>query len=165
MENRFRIIIPVYNAENYIKRCLESLSNQDYTNWTAVIVNDTSTDNTRSIIDDFIKSDERYKVIHRRKNTGKPIHRRKNTGNVKAYIDGVVDCDGEDIIVHLDGDDYLYCSDALSYLNEIYQDENIWLTYGNFLCENGARPISHKISPKTLRRWDHLWNMHLRTYK
>lgn len=158
VKNKFRVIIPVYNAEEYIEQCLTSLSNQVYDYWTAIVVDDASTDNTGKIIDEFIKKDERFKVIHHH----------HNIGNVVAFIEGTLDCEDEDIIINLDGDDYLYDRNVLNHLNEVYQDENIWLTYGSYRNKGGwKRPPREEIlkNSRTFRKKDHMWNMHLRTYK
>ena len=55
IKNKFRITIAVYNAEKYIPRCLNSLINQTYNNWTAIIVDDASTDNTGKIAESSLR--------------------------------------------------------------------------------------------------------------
>lgn len=60
---RFAIIIPAYNAENYIDDCLNSLINQTYKNWTAIIVDDGSTDNTFFKLIEYSNNDSRFKIF------------------------------------------------------------------------------------------------------
>lgn len=60
------IIIPIYNVEKYLHKCLESIVNQSYKNIELVLVNDGSTDNSGLICDDFAKNDNRIKVIHQK---------------------------------------------------------------------------------------------------
>ncbi len=57
------VIVPVYNHQNFITECLESLLSQDYQDWEAIIINDGSTDNSLSIINDYAKKDSRFVVI------------------------------------------------------------------------------------------------------
>lgn len=57
------IIIPAYNVENYVSRCLESAINQTYTNLDIVVVNDGCTDKTRDIINFYADKDKRIKLI------------------------------------------------------------------------------------------------------
>ena len=71
------IVIPVYNVEKYLSRCIESILNQTYKNWEAVFVNDGSIDNSLEILKDYQKKDERIKVIDKR-NEGSGVAR--NTG-------------------------------------------------------------------------------------
>ena len=59
------IIIPVYNAEKYIEKCVDSLVNQTYKNLEIILVNDGSTDNSGSLCDSFAAKDDRIKVIHK----------------------------------------------------------------------------------------------------
>lgn len=65
MIEKIAIIIPVYNAEKYIKKCINSIKNQTIKNWILIIVNDGSTDQSRKIVDKIAKSDERIIVIHK----------------------------------------------------------------------------------------------------
>ena len=56
------VIIPVYNTEKYIKRCLESVVNQSFKNIEIVIVDDCSPDNSHSVIESYQKNDSRNKI-------------------------------------------------------------------------------------------------------
>ena len=70
MENKkISIIVPAYNIENYLARCLDSLLNQTYKNIEIIIVDDGSTDSTPSILDDYATKDNRIIAIHQ-KNQG-----------------------------------------------------------------------------------------------
>lgn len=67
MKNDFRvsIIIPIYNVEKYIDRCLTSVINQTYSNLEIILVDDGSTDNCPDICDEYARKDSRIKVIHK----------------------------------------------------------------------------------------------------
>ena len=95
MEPLLSIIIPAFNIEQYISRCLDSLINQSYKNIEVIVVNDGSTDSTGDIIDSYVKKDNRIKVIHK-KNEGVSIAR--NTGIHLAKGDYIGFVDGDDTV-------------------------------------------------------------------
>lgn len=94
MNGLISIIIPVYNLENYIERCLKSVINQTYSNIEIIIVNDGSTDNSGNIIDEFAKKDSRIKVLHK-ENTGVSDTRNRGLEIAKGDYIGFVDGDDE----------------------------------------------------------------------
>ena len=59
------IIVPVYNVEKFLTRCIESILNQDYSNIELILVNDGSKDNSGKICDKYAEIDERIRVIHK----------------------------------------------------------------------------------------------------
>ena len=97
------IIVPVYNIESYLPRCLETISKQTYQNLEIILIDDGSTDSSGSICDEFAKKDHRAKVIHLQ-NAGLSVAR--NTG--MAYASG-------EYLMFVDGDDYLH-TDAVNTL-------------------------------------------------
>lgn len=84
------VIIPVYNAERYLKRCLESLKAQTFGDWQAVCVDDGCTDNSGKILDAFARDDRRFTVLHR-ENGGVSAARNEAmkyaTGKYVTYVD------------------------------------------------------------------------------
>src|SRR5688572_14059839 len=96
MEVKISIIVPVYNLEDFLPNCIDSLINQSFNDIEIILVNDGSKDNSPKICDEYAESDKRIKVIHK-KNEGVSIAR--NTG-LKAAI-------GE-YIVFVDGDDWVH---------------------------------------------------------
>ncbi|MDA3077966.1 glycosyltransferase family 2 protein [Campylobacter sp. JMF_06 NA1] len=59
------IVIPVYNVEKYLKECLDSVTNQTYKNLEIILIDDGSTDSSGKMCDEFIKKDNRIRVIHK----------------------------------------------------------------------------------------------------
>ena len=59
------VIIPIYNAEQYLQRALDSLLTQSHNNWEAILVDDGSPDSSGAIADDYASRDDRFKVIHK----------------------------------------------------------------------------------------------------
>lgn len=93
--NLISIIIPVYNAEKYINRCIKSIVNQSYQNLEIIIVNDGSTDDSLSICETLATQDNRIKVISQ-----------DNGGVSKARNTGIRLAKGE-YVMFLDSDDYI----------------------------------------------------------
>lgn len=89
------VIVPAYNIENYIGRCLDSIIAQTYTELQIIVVDDGSTDNTPAICDEYVTKDSRIKVIHQ-----------KNGGLSKARNAGLKEAVGK-YIGYVDGDDYI----------------------------------------------------------
>lgn len=95
MNNLVSIIIPVYNSEPYLKRCLNSVLAQSYENIEVLLIDDGATDNSSAICDKFADKDNRVKVIHQ-KNLGAAAAR--NTGLDNATGDYIMFCDSDDIV-------------------------------------------------------------------
>ena len=85
------IIVPAYNIEKYLKRCLDSIINQSYKNFECLIIDDGSTDRTGVICDEYAKKDRRIFVIHQ-ENGGLSVARnnaiKKACGKYISFIDG-----------------------------------------------------------------------------
>lgn len=86
------IIVPVYNAEEYIERCINSLVNQTYQNIEIILINDGSTDRSKDICDSYAKKDKRIKVINQ-KNCGVSTARNKGMDVAKGEYLCFVDSD------------------------------------------------------------------------
>lgn len=93
MNNKISIIVPAYNVEPYIGRCLDSILNQTYKNIEIIVVNDGSTDNTASILNNYELKDDRIRIIHK-----------ENGGVSSARLKGIEQSTG-DWIGFVDGDD------------------------------------------------------------
>lgn len=92
---KISVIIPVYNVERYLKRCIESVINQSLREIEVILINDGSTDTSGNICDEYATKDDRIKVIH------KP-----NTGVSAARNDGIAVATGT-YISFVDSDDYI----------------------------------------------------------
>ena len=89
------VIIPVYNAEKYIGRCIESVQAQTYKEWQMILVDDGSNDKSPDICEKYADKDERIHVI-RQENAGPGVAR--NTGISKAVGKYIVFIDSDDYI-------------------------------------------------------------------
>ena len=89
------VIIPVYNCENYIEKCIESVLLQSYENFEMILIDDGSPDNSGAICDKYAEKDSRVRVIHK-SNGGVSSARKKGIENsTSAYIS------------FIDSDDYI----------------------------------------------------------
>jgi len=103
---QFSIIVPVYNIENYIRECVDSVLNQNFDDYELILVDDGSTDNSGKICDSYAQMDRHVHVIHKR-----------NGGPSAARNDGIHKANS-DFIIFLDGDDYWCKNSMLSDLAE-----------------------------------------------
>ena len=85
------VIVPIHNVKEFMKKCIESIIKQSYTNLEIILVDDGSTDGSEKICDEYAVKDSRIKVIH--KSNGGLVSARKAgiqvaTGDYAAYVDG-----------------------------------------------------------------------------
>ncbi|MBO0482978.1 glycosyltransferase family 2 protein [Candidatus Enterococcus courvalinii] len=93
--HKISVIVPVYNVEDYLESCLDSISNQTYSNLEIIVVDDGSPDNSGQIADEYKKKDNRVQVIHQ-ENGGLSVAR--NSGLEQATGDFVCFIDSDDWI-------------------------------------------------------------------
>ena len=86
------IIIPVYNAEKYLHRCISSILNQTYPHWVVIFVNDGSTDESLNILESYSRDDKRFKIINKR-NGGAASARNAGLDAVQTELFTFVDSD------------------------------------------------------------------------
>jgi len=163
MNNHFKIIIPFYNAEKWIKLCIRSVKMQSYENFECIIIDDISTDNSVEVIKKEILNDTRFKLI---------INKEKAFA-LKNIYDGInySNPSTEDVIITLDGDDWLAGKDVLKKVNDIYNTESCWITYGSYIEYPSKKKgkfskqlPSQVIASRSYR--DYEWcTSHLRTFK
>ena len=89
------IIVPVYNVEEYLRECVDSVLNQTYSDVEVILVDDGSTDQSGNICDEYAKMDSRIKVIHK-KNGG--VSSARNTGIETASGERIIFVDSDDCI-------------------------------------------------------------------
>ena len=94
-KSKIQIIIPVYNAEKYLRRCLESVKNQTFGDWQAIVVDDASADDSKNIIEEYTFLDERFIYIRQETNKGASASRNVALEMVNA-----------EYVAFLDADDY-----------------------------------------------------------
>ncbi len=133
MQNpKVTVLMPAYNAEKYIGTAIESILNQTYKDFEFIIVNDSSTDNTLKIIEDYAKKDKRIKIISNKEN--QKIARTLNTGLMEAK--------GE-YIVRMDADDWSYPDRIEKQVNFMMKNPSVVLSGGNMeICDKNLKKIN-----------------------
>ncbi|SDB69130.1 glycosyltransferase [Butyrivibrio sp. INlla16] len=104
------VIVPVYNVEQYLDRCVNSLINQSYTQLEIILVDDGSTDSSGMLCDAFAQKDQRIKVVHQ-----------QNQGLSAARNSGLEIMSG-DLVFFCDSDDYLNTDAIKSMVTKMYRD-------------------------------------------
>jgi len=123
------ILTTAYNCEKYIEKSLLTIMTQRFKDFTCYIMNDLSTDNTVEIIKKTISGDDRFILIENKTKMYQP-------GNYDQVIRGL-DIPDNEICIEIDGDDWLPNSNVLSFIDEVYKDENVWMTSGSFKYHDG----------------------------
>lgn len=129
------IIIPVYNAEKYLEKCINSILDQTYTNYEVILVNDGSVDNSKEIIERFKKEDKRIVSIHK-----------KNGGVSSARNAGLSIAVGE-FVFFIDADDYLE-SDYIEYFYNLInycEGLDMAMNYNKFSIHNQKQVKEEKV--------------------
>ena len=94
-EGKISVVVPVYNVEEYLDQCVESLVGQTYKNLEVILVDDGSPDNCPAMCDEWAERDNRIKVIH------------KENGGVSSARNAALDIDSGDYIGFVDSDDWI----------------------------------------------------------
>ena len=128
---KISIIIPVYNVEQYIKNCLESVINQTYDNWEIILIDDGSTDNSKAIYENIAIKNDKIKIF---KQTNKGVSAARNLGIEKAQ---------GDYIVFLDADDWIE-KKFLERMLEVIENEDADIVQCNFYYANNRSNIERK---------------------
>lgn len=166
--NRFLVVVPVYNCVEYIGRCISSVLSQQYKNYNVIVIDDHSDDGTWDEI-------KKYKV--------KAIRNKSHSGSaIENIIKGIRTGDDDDIVVCIDGDDYLPDNYVFTYLNSVY-DRDVWLTYGQYTslsgrfenicqhlgmirtCDEIGQRITISLNSRTYRKSKVWCTSHLRTFR
>ena len=150
-----------YNSASWIRRCVESALNQDYSDFEVIAIDAETNDGTYDILKEY-QSHDNFKLI--RNNP-----RRYQSENI---LTGVIESKEKSIVCTLDFDDWFPDNNVLSYLNELY-DENTYMTYGNYFDyydENHVYPqsktrYSDEVIKNNLFRESNWQATHLRTFR
>ena len=134
-ENKMIIVTTLYNAENYVERCLGSLMSQRFKDFKCYITDDLSTDKSVDIVKKTILGDDRFILIENKEKMYQP-------GNYDQVIRFNENIDDNEIIVEVDGDDWLPDPYTLTRINDVYSDQNVWVANGSFRYHDGRPGFS-----------------------
>lgn len=123
----YSIVVPIYNVEEFLKECIESLINQTYTNIEIILVDDGSPDNCSIICDEFAKNEKRIKVIHK-----------TNGGLVSARKAGAKVATG-DYVICVDGDDHV-SKDMVTKINKVVSENDVDVVCFGYFKDDESNP-------------------------
>ena len=125
-EDLISVIVPIYNVEKYINKCVDSIINQTYKNLEIILVDDGSPDNCPQICDEYATKDKRIKVIHK-----------ENGGLPAARNSGVKIASGE-YITFVDGDDWI---DINMYSNMMSKNDDYDIIRTEYIKHDGDKEL------------------------
>lgn len=158
---KFKIIVPAYNVEKWAEKNINSMLSQEYQNFEIFYTDDISTDKTAEIV---------QKLNNGKINFVKNTEKKFALGNIVESIDRSQP-DDEDVIVLVDGDDWLYHKNVLDIVREKYVADDVLLTYGSYVDSvnmqrtGNVRMYEKHVVDNKLYRQDTWRATHLRTFK
>ena len=156
----FNIVVPVFNSEKYIDKCLNSLVKQSYKRFQVQVVDDCSSDASYDIAASICKENKNFKIFRNSRRIGA-------LNNICNLLDTKIKEPKETVDIIIDGDDYLYSGDVLDILKEKYLQTNCLITYGSHISSNG---VQGKKYPRLIREFNlfrkYFWYAsHLKTFR
>lgn len=163
-QNRFVLISTVYNKEKWISFNVNSVKQQSYKNFLAAYAYDVSQDKTIWELYRSISQDERFHIITNEDKDSQVSNFMYCYNKLKER--NLISPD--DIIVEVDADDWLLHPFVFDYLNQAYQDPNVWMTYGHYIeypsGQVGGHFHMHLRDDNNIREYPFAYS-HLKTYK
>lgn len=132
MSHLISVIVPVYNVEGYLQKCIESIVHQTYKNLQILLVDDGSTDQSGEICEKYARSDNRIEVIHK-----------ENEGLESARKAGIALARGE-YIGFVDSDDYIDLDYYQELLNDIIENDVDFVNGGYIVENNGLETVCNQ---------------------
>ncbi len=156
----FNIIIPVFNSEKYIKKCLNSIIKQTYKNYQVNVIDDCSTDYSYELALEICNRYDNFDICKNPRRLGA-------LNNINKLLSLNIEAPSKTINILVDGDDYLYSGDVLDILHEKYINTNCLITYGSHLSSKG---VQGKKYPSLIRKLNlyrkYFWYAsHLKTFR
>lgn len=127
----FSIIVPVYNVEKYLCKCIESVLAQSFHDYELILVDDGSSDRSSEICDAYMSQDKRVKVLHK-----------ENQGQSAARNDGLSLASG-DYVVYMDSDDFLLNTDVLQHIEDKTKAQKDIIVYKTASCDEAGERITY----------------------
>jgi hypothetical protein len=160
---KYNIVVPFYNAQNWLEKCIYSIQRQKHTNFECTLIDDVSDDKSFIIAKMTTEGDDRFRVIQNKEKS-------YALENIAMAIE-TSNSSEEDVVVLLDGDDWFSSSLVLSRLNKEYKDKDCLMTYGSYILHphavKGPEPSEYPddIIKENRFREDQWRASHLRTFK
>ncbi len=119
------VVIPSYHNAEWYQRNLDSVFMQQYQNYRVIYIDDCSPDGTGNLVEKYVKDQEQ-------ENRVTIIHNTKRRGALANHYRAIHMCENHEIVLCLDGDDWLKHKHVFERVNYAYKDPNVWLTYGQY---------------------------------
>jgi len=161
-EREIVILTASYNNKDWYKWNLDSIFAQEYQNYRVIYIDDFSTDGTAQLVEQYIKEKGQQHRVTLIKNT-------EHKGAVANHYYAIHTCPDTAIIAIVDGDDAIAGAGVLKYLNDVYADNDVWLTYGQFMEVPGnsqgwtCQMPAHIVKNNAFRDFEHIPS-HMRTF-
>jgi glycosyltransferase involved in cell wall biosynthesis len=152
------IVTTLFNSESFIRKCLTSIMSQTMDDFTCYITDDLSTDKSVKIVESLIKNDDRFILIKNKVKMFQP-------GNYDQVIRNNTDIDDNEVIVEIDGDDWLPDNKTLERIAKLYEDENVWIANGSFKYSSGSLGFSSEQKIDSNLRKSRFTASHIRTWR
>ena len=152
------IVTTLYNAGEYVEKCIGSLMGQTYSDFKCYITDDISTDNSVALVKAMIQGDDRFVLIENKTKL-------YQSGNYDQVIRNNPDIDDNEIIVEVDGDDWLPDGKTLQRIYDVYSDDNVWIANGCFKYSDGSMGFSSRQENIDNLRFERFTASHIRTWR
>lgn len=139
MEYKVTVIVPVYNAQKYLSRCVDSILSQTYHDIEVILVDDGSTDSSAQMCDDFAHRDNRVKVIHK-----------ENAGAGMARNTAFEHTTGE-YILFVDSDDYIEKDTIKKCVDSINEHGSDTVVFGHTFVYANGKTQTHQVHSNKMR--------------
>ncbi len=141
MSELISIIVPIYNVEKQVKKCIESIIRQTYANIEIILVDDGSTDRSGAICDEYAAKDKRIRVIHK-----------KNEGLSDARNSGMEICSGK-YVGFIDGDDWI-ADDMYEFLYNTLVDNSVDISVCGYYMEDDEGVYASECADGNLKAYE-----------
>lgn len=122
---RFVILTTAFNNKDFFQKNLLSVLEQDYENYRVVYIDDCSTEGSFEKVSDFLEKNDAERLVAYSRNES-------HLGQTESLYRAIHSCDPDEIVVLIDGSDFLAHPNVLKRLNQYYASPDVWFTFGNY---------------------------------
>ena len=157
--NKIVVISPFYNPNEFLSNSIKSVLTQNYDNFDYVMVDDCSNEKTKEVIRSFFELEfleekigvtgkvfRKYKCTSKNETKAKNVfllERLERCKIIANWTDATMEfCEKDDILCSLDGDDWFYKKDVLSFYDNLFNEEKCWISYGGTTWTDGRKCCS-----------------------
>lgn len=157
-DSKIIVVTTLFNAQNYVAQCLKTIMHQNFSDFHCYITDDLSTDDSVKIAKNTIGNDERFTIISNTKKMYQP-------GNYDQVIRNNPEVKDNDIIIEVDGDDWLPDANVFNRIYGVYMNPDVWIANGSFIYHDGRQGFSREQKNIDSLRTSVMTASHIRTWK